>query len=92
MLGHVPRRLSIKLSLSVLVPKPNTPLAEAPLPDARDIVLRVRLLKRLLPRLKIQEPSWKEAQIEYDIDHFHESDIQNMVEHIEQEMDSAGQI
>ncbi len=69
LLGRIPSGLQRKLSLSVLVPKPGTPLANAPFPDVRGITRHVRLLRRLWPGQKFQSPSVKDARLEYDLDH-----------------------
>lgn len=85
LLSCTPKRLAVRLSLSVLVPKPATPLADAPLPDARSVANRVRLLKRLLPGLNIRTPSWKEAHFEYQVDHFQKSEAEEQIERITRE-------
>ncbi len=85
LLAQVSRQLSLKVSLSALVPKPGTPLENAPLPAPRDITRRERLLRRALRGVKIQGASWKEAQIEYEVDHFQESDIERLREEIARE-------
>lgn len=82
LITRIPRQLSIKLSLSALVPKSKTPLANAPFPNARVFSHRIYTLKRLLPFVKIHVPSWKDAKFEYEVDHFQESDMEKMIQHI----------
>ncbi|PKN26743.1 MAG: hypothetical protein CVU65_04685, partial [Deltaproteobacteria bacterium HGW-Deltaproteobacteria-22] len=69
LLLRIPRSLQVRLSLSALVPKPGTPLADAPLPHEKTLLARTRLLKKRLGHLKIQAPSVKDAAFEHAVDH-----------------------
>ncbi|MBU1070486.1 hypothetical protein KJ975_13040, partial [Myxococcota bacterium] len=85
LLLRIPRSLQVRLSLSALVPKPGTPLAEAPLPHEKTLLARVRLLKKRLGHLKIQAPSVKEAAFEHAVDHADATWVEKLLEKLDRE-------